>query len=261
MKNLIPSLALVVAVTASTALIAQTPSVNDRLTEGKLLTRQAYNHYDKNLLLQAHDIFQHIYKADTSNYEALYNVTLVEYKLLEMGARPGNEQLFGQYYEGAIENAQMLSDQKEFAAEGKTLSAAIYMMKIASSPMSAVTLSSKIYSLLDEAEKIKPEYPRIYLIRGMMKFNTPGMFGGSYKDALKNFNISASLYEKQNVDTAGNDWGYVEALTWTGRSQEKLENFEAALYSYKKVLSVEPDFSWVKYVLLPKLEEKLTQKN
>ena len=126
--------------------------------------------------------------------------------------------------------------------------------------MSAVTLSSKIHSLLDEAEKIKPEFPRIYLIRGTMKYNTPGIFGGSYKDALKNFNKSVSLYERQNEDTASCDWGYLEALTWAGRSQEKLENFDAALYSYKKVLSIEPDFSWVKNLLLPELEEHLAKK-
>jgi len=260
MKNLIQSLVLVIAVTACATLLAQTQSVNGQLAHGKLLTKQAYNHYDKNLLLQAYDIFLHIYIADTSNVDALYNVTLVEYKLLEMGARPGNEQLFEQYYENALENAIMLSNVKEFAAEGKTLSAAIYMMKIASSPMSAVTLSSKIHSLLDEAEQIKPEYPRIYLIRGMMKFNTPVAFGGSTTDALKNFNKSVSLYEKQIVDTASSDWGYCEALTWTGRAQEKLENYDAALFSYKKVLNVEPEFSWVKYALLPKLEEKIAAK-
>ena len=261
MKNLIQSLALVFAVTASTALIAQTQSANDQLTDGKLLSRQAYNHYDKNLFLRAHNIFLHIYKSDTANLEALYNLTLSEYKLLEMGAQPGGDQLFEHYYEGALKNAKILSDEKDFAAEGKTLSAAIYMMKIASSPMSAVTLSSKIHSLLDEAEKIKPEFPRIYLIRGTMKYNTPGIFGGSYKDALKNFNKSVSLYERQNEDTASCDWGYLEALTWAGRSQEKLENFEAALYSYKKVLSIEPDFSWVKNLLLPELEEHLAKKN
>jgi tetratricopeptide (TPR) repeat protein len=261
MKNLIHSLALVFAVSASTALMAQTQSVNDQLTEGKRLTGQAYCRYDKDLLLKAHDIFQHIYKSDTSNFEALYNLILAEYKLIEMGMRPGNEQLFDKYYESALTNAKLLSDQKEFSAEGMTLSAAVYMMKIANSPIRAVTLSSKIHSLLDEAEKIKPEFPRIYLIRGMMKYNTPGIFGGSYEDALKNFNKSASLFEKLNKDTATIDWGYVEALTWTGRSQEKLEDFEAAIFSYKKVLSIEPDFSWVKYSLLPKLEEKLAQKN
>ncbi len=261
MKNLIQSLALVFALTAFTALTAQTQSVNDQLTEGKLLTKQAYNRYDKNLLLKAHNIFQHLSKADTSNGEALYNLTLVEYKLLEMGAaRSDSEKLFDQYYESALENAKILSDKKEFSAEGKTLSAAVYMMKIASSPMSAMTLSSEIYFLLDKAEKIKPDFPRISLIRGMMRYNTPGGFGGSYEDALKDFNKSVSLYEKQCGDTASRDLGYLEALTWTGRSQEKLENFEAALFSYRKVLSVEPDFGWVKYSLLPQLEEKLAKK-
>jgi len=257
MKNLIQFFTVVFTILTCSALIAQIRPVNDRLTEVKLLTRQAYIRYDKNMLLKAFDIFQNIHKADTSDYEALYNLTLIEYKLLEMGIRPGSEELFGQYYESALKNAEELCEGEIFTAEGKTLSAAIYMMKIASSPMSAITLSFKIHSLLDEAEKIKPEFPRIYLIRGMMNYNTPVMFGGSYEDALKNFNKSVSLYERQNEDTARSDWDYLEALTWTGRSQEKLENFEAALFSYKKVLRIEPDFMWVKNSLLPNLEEKL----
>jgi hypothetical protein len=261
MKKLIHILTVVITVLTCSVLIAQTKSVNDQLTEGKLLSRQAYNHYDKNLLLKADSIFQNIYKTDTTNFETLYNLTLIEYKLLEMGLQSGNEKLFDHYYETALENAKKLSNKKIFVAEGKTLSAAIYMMKIASSPISAITLSSEIHSLLDEAEKIKPEFPRIYLIRGMMNYNTPGIFGGSYKDALKNFNKSVSLYEGQNKDIASSDWGYLEALTWAGRSQEKVENFEAAMFSYKKVLSVEPEFSWVKNSLLPKLEEKLAEKN
>ena len=261
MKNIIQSLVLVLAVTASAAMPAKTQPAGDPWMEGKLLARQAYNHYDKNLLLKAHDIFQRIYKADTFNNEALYYVTLVEYKLLEMGARQDTEKLFDRYYDSACEHTKILIGDKIFAAEGKTLLAAVYMMKIAGSPMSSVTLSSKIHSLLDDAEKIKPEFPRISLVRGLMKYNTPRIFGGSYEDALKNFNKSISLYEKQNEDSASRDSGYLEALTWAGRSQEQLENFEAALFFYKKVLSIEPDFGWVKYSLLPRLEEKLAKKN
>jgi tetratricopeptide (TPR) repeat protein len=94
----------------------------------------------------------------------------------------------------------------------------------------------------------------------MMKYNTPGMFGGSYKDALKNFNKSVSLYKKQDEVPANIDWGYLEALTWTGRSQEKLDDFDAALFSYKKVLSVEPEYGWVRNVLLPQLEKRIAKK-
>lgn len=261
MKNLIKYFVVAFLVITSMVLTAQTKSANDMLTEGKQLTRQAYNHYDKDLLLKAHNIFLQIYKTDKSDFEALYNLTLAEYKLLEMSARSGGEELFDRYYEAALENAKVLSGEKNFTAKGKTLSAAVYMMKIAASPFSGATLSSKVHTLLDEAEKIKPEFPRIYLIRGMMKYNTPGIFGGSYEDALKNFNKAVLLYERQDEDPANIDWGYLEALTWTGRSQEKLENFEAARFAYKKVLSIEPDFGWVKYSLLPKLEEELAKKN
>ncbi|NTU73493.1 hypothetical protein HGB07_04985 [Candidatus Roizmanbacteria bacterium] len=65
--------------------------------------------------------------------------------------------------------------------------AGIYMMKIATSSMSAVTLSPKAHSLLDDAQKSQPGNPRPYIIRGTMKYQTPGIFGGSYEDAVKNF--------------------------------------------------------------------------
>ena len=224
------------------------------LHEGISLSEKALIAYDKDLLLQAREIFI----KENANPAALYYQTYCEYKLLEMSLRPGNEDLFDKYYDDAVAHAEQLSALKEDESEGKTLLAGIYMSKIATSSMSAISLSPKIHSLLDDAQKFNSSNPRSYIIRGIMKFQTPGIFGGSYEDAAKNFSKAIQLFEKQDdVDMLKPHWGYLESLAWLGRTQEKLDNPDAAKFAYQKALSIEPNYGWVKFSLLPKLLEKL----
>jgi tetratricopeptide (TPR) repeat protein len=258
MKTSIKKLALVTFILSSAFLFASQSRLNqDDLLEGIRLAEKALIAYNKDLLLQAREIFI----KENSSSAALYYQTYCEYKLLEMSLRPGNEDLFDKYYEDAVINAEKIAAVKEYESEGKTLLAGIYMMKIATSSMSAVTLSPKVHSLLDDAQKSDPGNPRPYLIRGTMKYQTPGIFGGSYEDAAKNFSKAIQLFEKQeNVDSLKPHWGYIESLAWLGRSQEKLENYDAAKFAYEKALKVEPNYNWVKYSLLPQLMKKLNDK-
>jgi tetratricopeptide (TPR) repeat protein len=258
MKTSIKKLALFTFILSLAFLFAGQSRLNqDDLLEGIRLAENALKAYDKGLLVQAKEIFA----KEESNTMAFYYQTYCEYKLLEMSLRPGNEDLFDKYYEDAVAHAEQIAAVKEYESEGKTLLAGIYMMKIATSSMSAVTLSPKVHSLLDDAQKSDPGNPRPYIIRGTMKYQTPGIFGGSYEDAAKNFSKAIQLFEKQeNVDSLKPHWGYIESLAWLGRSQEKLENYDAAKFAYQKALNVEPNYGWVKYSLLPQLMKKLNDK-
>ncbi len=258
MKTSIKKLALVTFILSSTLLFAGQSRLNqDSLLEGISLAEKAIIAYNKDLLLQAREIFL----KENSNPTAFYYQTYCEYKLLEMSLRPGNEDLYDKYYEDAVAHAEQISAVKEYESEGKTLLAGIYMMKIANSSMSAVTLSPKTHSLLDDAQKSDLSNPRPYIIRGIMKYQTPGIFGGSYEDAAKNFSRAIQLFEKQeNGDSLKPHWGYIESLAWLGRAQEKLDNYAAAKFAYEKALNVEPNYGWVKYSLLPQLIKKINEK-
>lgn len=257
MNNLQKLLTIVLILLLSVIISAQTDSAAELIGKGKELSKKAYLQYNQDQFLEARSVFEKALNAEESNLLPLYYITLVDYKLLEMSLRNGGTELFDKYYDNSLKNAETLCTDKEFAADGRILSAAIYMMKIAKNPMSAVTLSPKIHSLLDEANSINPNKPYSYVIRGMMKYNTPAMFGGSYEDALKNFNYAVKLFEKEGNENSINPvWGYAETFVWIGRTQEKLNNNEAAKFTYKKALDIEPEYNWVKYVLLPELEGK-----
>jgi tetratricopeptide (TPR) repeat protein len=240
----------------------QKSSANSEMENAITKMKEAYSKYDKNLLIEAKSKFEDILAKDKSNNYALYHITYCGYKLLEMSLRKGNEDLFDKYYDAALTNAEKISAQKGFESEGKTLNAAVYMMKIANSALTAVTLSGKIHTLLDEAQEIDKNNPRSYIIRGMMKYNTPGIFGGSFEEAAKNFNKAISLFEKEEVSNLNApNWGYLESLAWLGRTQQELENYDAAMFAYKKALKVDEKYGWVKYELLPQLEQKIKENN
>jgi len=260
--NLSKALFIIIFIAISSISFSQSISQDALLKKGKTLTEQAYAAYSQELFLKARNIFEQVYDSNKTNLLPLYYMTFIDYKLLEMSLRQQGDEQFNKYYDGAEKNAFQIIENKDWESEGKTLLAAIYMMKIAKNPMAAVSLSPKIAGLLLEAEKSNPVNPRAYLIDGMMKFNTPKTYGGSYEVAADNFRKAVSIYEKQDTSaTLQPSWGYLEALAWLGRSLDQLDNAESAKFYYQKVLSIQPEYGFVKYYLLPNLEKKMKEKN
>jgi tetratricopeptide (TPR) repeat protein len=261
MKHFITTTILVFLLFASVMFASDKNATEKIILEGIEIAQKAYIYYNRDMFEQSAKLFESVLQNESSNKTALYHLTFVEYKLLEMGLVKGNEDLFDKYYDKAVKDAKEIASDKLLSSEGKTLLAGIYMMKIANSPLSAVTLSGTIHELLDEAQILQPRSPRSYIIRGVMKFNTPSMFGGSKEDAMKNFSKAVSLFEREeNIDSLSPNWGYLESLAWLGRANTALENYETALYAYNKALNVEPNFMWVKNNLLPNLKKKMSEK-
>jgi tetratricopeptide (TPR) repeat protein len=258
-----PSFALptiLVLLIASSHLLSQRVAENDKVKEGIALSGKAYLLYDSGLFLKSNEIFKKAYSEDGDNKLALYMIAYSDYRLMEAGFAKAEESSFEKYFEEGERISLELSDAGGWTSEGKTLLAAVDMMKIAKSPMSAVSLSPKITQLLAEAQKADPMNPRAFLIGGIMKFNTPAAFGGSHKEAAGDFRKAVSIFEKSDPVNNKPTWGYLDALAWLGRSLEELDDFDSAKYIYQKALSVEPDFGWVKYRLLPALEKKIEAK-
>ena len=257
----VSTIVLTVLLLLSISITAQQNSSNDLVQKGRTLAKEAYMQHSQDKMVEARSVLEKAISADRSNPLPLYYITLVDYKLLEMSMRGMPDSLFDKYFNRASSEADSLSVYKDFKADAKTISAAIIMMKLAINPMSGVTLAPKIYSLLDEAQSIDPDKPYSYVIRGMMAFNTPKMFGGSDQDALKDFNQALKLFEaNKDKNIIEPDWGYAETLAWLGRTLENLDNNDAAMFTYKKALTVEPDYGWVSHVLLPQLEKKIEKK-
>lgn len=254
MKTLFHS--ILVVLLFAYALFAQDVSINSMLSEGKQTIEHGYNQFDKAQLLKAHSIFERVLSAQPDNKLALYYLTYSEYRIISYAINKPDKTLFENFIDKAVDDAKKLNETTQYKSEGSTVLAAIYMMKIARNQSEAIALTPLLHGLLDEAQAVDSTNPRSYLIRGIMKYNTPEFFGGSKEDAVKNFNHSISLYIKSTVnDSLKIGWGFDEAYTWLGIALKDKNKTAEARDAFNKALEIAPDNAWVKYRLLPGLDK------
>ncbi len=239
---------LIIALIFNSILFSQSNSTKNSVTTGKALAEEAYIKYDKNLFEKSREIFETIYRKNGTNILALYYTTYIDFRFLEMSFQPGEEYLFDKHYEPALKNSQVISEDKKLGVEGKIIQAGIYMMKLAKDIAGGSTIYPKILSLLEEVQKAQPDNPRVYIVLGRLKFNTPEVMGGGAGEALKYFNKSLELAEKQNKKSSIN-WGYLDALLWAGQTYDKLGDRNGVDRIYDKIMKVAPNFSQVKCLL------------
>jgi tetratricopeptide (TPR) repeat protein len=122
--------------------------------------------------------------------------------------------------------------------------------------MSGMVLGPKSSQLLGRAEKALPGNPRVLLFRGISLFNTPAAFGGDAAKGTLLLQQSADAFVKADAASPGPHWGRADALTWGGRAQHTAGDLAAARAAWEQALALEPDYVWVKFALLPSLDQK-----
>ena len=104
-----------------------------------------------------------------------------------------------------LDLAQVQMDvlQKSFKKESEifALQAFLYQMRI-TDMSKGFKYSSLASETLEEAEKINPNNPRIYYLRGNNTFHTPKAFGGGKEKAKPMFEKAAALFESQKPANA-----------------------------------------------------------
>lgn len=131
--------------------------------------------------------------------------------------------------------------------ESWALLAQVYGLQIAYQPMRGSELGPKSAMALTTAQNISPNNPRVLLVKGVSKYNTPAMFGGSKHEALKV--LSRAIAEYANDQYSEYHWGHAEAYTWRGLTQLELGNKAAALADWAKAVEISPNYGWAKNLL------------
>lgn len=209
---------------------------------------------DFKLYMGSHAFFERLLSMDSENYLAKYYLAYCEFKLFQL--KQANLKVdVDKYYDSAVECCKELIDKKKYVSEAQTVLAGLYMMRLSANQMEAMSLMPKINELLDEAESAPENNPRPYIIKGTMQLYTPEAFGGSVAKATESFLKAVSLFEngKKNDEIS---WGYEESLAWLGQAYAKSGLIDKAREAYSKALQLEPEYRWVKYVLLPALDKE-----
>ncbi|MBI9072437.1 MAG: tetratricopeptide repeat protein [Melioribacteraceae bacterium] len=225
------------------------------ISEAKQLTKTGYYQFDKALFMKAKGLCERVLSNAPENSDALYYLTYSQFRLLNIMMANKETDGFTELFESTRENANKLCKSGKFRSEGKVLLAGANIYKLSTNPMLGITLAPTINSQIAEAIEEDNNNPRAYLLRGTMSYNTPKMFGGSVEKAQEDFQKALELYTNENDKGLTPSWGRYETMAWLGKSYVKLGQPDKAIEIYETALKENPNFSWIKYVLLPQVKK------
>ncbi len=159
--------------------------------------------------------------------------------------------------EDAIGHLKRATEINGTMADAWALLSGCYGQMMGMNPMQGMSLGPKANEAMKRAKAHGPNNPRVWIIDGTSDFYAPSMFGGDKEQALKKFKKAARLAEQASTDDPlMPSWGHAEAHAWVGIAHMEAERYDPARTAFETALDLNPDYGWVRSVLLPRLEQQ-----
>ncbi|BAH39379.1 hypothetical protein GAU_2337 [Gemmatimonas aurantiaca T-27] len=136
-------------------------------------------------------------------------------------------------------------------AESHALRASCLGQLIGGSMIRGMRLGPQANDAVDKARLLDKDNPRMLLLDAIGAWYKPSMFGGGKDKARAAMQRALAAFAADTPAPAYPSWGYAEALAWHGQWEQEAGRGAAARAAYERALELEPEYGWVKYVLLP----------
>lgn len=237
-------------------------SLREQFVQGMELVTRGNKYHDKSALLEGRGILERTQLSNPDDALAMYYLAYSEYELIRHGMIDKQSGLYDKFVDAAVAHAKQVLKLRPEWSEGLALLANIYGIQISQSWFKGATLGPEANELTERAIKSDSLNPRAWLVHGIMKYNTPSLFGGSVAVALEDFKKAVELFENPSQrEPLTPGWGQLEVYAWLGRAFDKNELLNEARAAYKKALAIEPEYGWVKRGLLPALDKKIAEQS
>lgn len=120
-------------------------------------------------------------------------------------------------------------------------------------PQSGEQIGPEIAQNLAASQQLAPKSPRVLMIAAVSSLYTPPEWGGDVRRAAKLIEEASAQMEQEKAVAPQPSWGRAEIYAWTGVIQQKLGDAAKAKAAFERALALDPDYAWVKYVLIPSL--------
>lgn len=157
---------------------------------------------------------------------------------------PKGEKLIAEVLKSAPKNATAYSFRGSY-----------YGFKIGISKFKAITLGSESIANVDKALEIDPNNVQALVDRANTLYHAPKLFGGDKVQAVKYFQKAIRVMEL--TGTVHNNWMYMNTMIQLAKVYENINQNNNAAKIYEKILSIEPDYKWVKTELYPTLKSRM----
>ena len=240
------------------------------LVSGKQMLRVGENGGSLDAMYEAKAAFERaladtaLAAASTSSVESWghYYIALADYRIADrlLAADEKNKGAASEHLKATVQHLQKATKIDPQAVEAYALLASAYGRQIGLNPIKGMVLGRRAQKALKKAVQLAPDNPRVVLCTAIRDFNTPGMFGGSKEKGLQGFQRAAELFAREEpIDPIHPVWGHSRTHAWLGLAYQDRGELALARAAFAKALAINPDFSWVKNVLLPELEKAVAK--
>jgi tetratricopeptide (TPR) repeat protein len=183
---------------------------------------------------------------------------LVNYQYGYIGWSIGNkrEAEAKEYLELAEENLEHLGRYPSYSSIINAYKAAFYGYRIGLNKLLAPFLGGKSLECARTAIAADDRNYLAYVQLGNSEFYMPAAFGGSKKEALDYYVRAQGLMEA-NPSEVKENWNYLSLLTVIAQAYSYIEDYDTSKKYLDKILSIEPEFAWVKNELYQELYKKM----
>jgi len=151
--------------------------------------------------------------------------------------------------------------RKMCEAKSKSFSSAFLAFQMMINPIRVVTNGWKCVNESKDAVKAMPDCWFSQIEYGNVMQSMPTVLGGSKINARNAYLTAMKLMEADsNKRTTYHNWLYLHLLLCIADSYKSTEDYKSVRYYYKKILTIEPNFSYVRTSLMPSLDKYEAQK-
>ena len=226
-------------------------SAQDSLLQKKMY--EAYLNADNGKWLECINALDATYE-ETANDADLLALSKAQYSSFSSFQAKKDTEGAQKVLDESQKNVEIYLQNNKKSAEANALLSGILGRQISLSPMKGMSLGSKSSRLIDKALKLDPMNAFANYQKGSSLYFPPRIWGGDVPEAIKHLKAAKAIYETQSIE---NEWNYLNTLAVLGQSYHYQEELEKAKESYDMALALAPDFGWIKFNLLPKLEEDM----
>ena len=156
-----------------------------------------------------------------------------------------------------LEEAQEVLDvvvEGDAPAETHALRASVIGMRI-TGMIKGMTLGPRAEAALDRAKELDPGHPLVWLSSGISTLHKPGFMGGGADAAIEELERGIELLETHEPVRGHARGGGAELWAWVGIAHMRANRPAEARAAFERALELEPEFGWVRHVLLPEARQ------